>query len=109
VRIVRKIKHAYDTRIITQVGKNAALYFLLTYRAVAVFETTVGIGFKHFSWTANGIMGEGHEAGRARELGRRGKEKGREGKRRFAQICTPPPTYENVPTRLFCHNMIHVS
>ena len=35
-------------------------------------------------------MGEGHEAGRARELGRRGKEKGREWKRRFVQICTPP-------------------
>ena len=38
---------------------------------------------------ANGIMGEGYDAGRARELGRRGKEKGREGKRRFVQICTP--------------------
>jgi len=35
-------------------------------------------------------MGEGYEAGRARELGRRGKEKGREWKRRFVQICTPP-------------------
>ena len=45
VRIVRKIKCTYDTHIITQIGKNAALYFLLTYRAVAVFETTVGIGF----------------------------------------------------------------
>ena len=35
-------------------------------------------------------MGEGYEAGRARELGRRGKEKGRQGKRKFVQICTPP-------------------
>ena len=29
LRIVKKIKYACDTRIITQVGKNAALNFLL--------------------------------------------------------------------------------
>jgi len=44
VRIVKKIKYAYDTRVDKQVCRNAALYFLLTYGAVAVFETTVGIG-----------------------------------------------------------------
>ena len=37
MRIVKKIKYAYDTHIITQVGKNAALYFLLTYRAIFLF------------------------------------------------------------------------
>jgi len=31
VRIVKKIKYAYDTRIITHVGKNAALYFFALY------------------------------------------------------------------------------
>ena len=35
-------------------------------------------------------MGEGHEAGRARELGRRGKEKGREGKRSSYKFVPPP-------------------
>ena len=30
-------KYAFDARIITRVGKNAALYFLLTYRAVFLF------------------------------------------------------------------------
>ena len=45
--------------------------------------------------------GQGNwEGGERRREGR-----GREGSHKFV----PPPTYENVPTRLFCHNMIHVS
>jgi len=89
VRIVKKIKYAYDTRVDTQVCRNAALYFLLTYGAVAVFETTVGIGSLKFSWATNGIMGEGSEAGRARELGRR--ERRREGRGRESSYKFVPP------------------
>jgi len=36
-------------------------------------------------------MGEGYEAGRARELRRRGKEKGRKGKKEGSYKFVPPP------------------
>ena len=49
VRIVKKIKYAYDTRIIrpTQVGKNAALYFLLTYTAFLKSMPSLSSSWRH--------------------------------------------------------------
>jgi len=81
--------------------------FLLTYRPVAVFETTVGIGFKNLPGLPMGLWEKGtRQGGQGNWEGgeRRREGRGREGSYKFV----PPPTYENVPTRLFYHNMIHV-
>ena len=72
-----------------------------------MFETTVGIGFKNFPGLPVGLWEKGtRQGGQGNWKGGKGEGKG--GEEKVRTNLYPPPTYENVPTRLFCHNMIQV-
>ena len=54
-----------------------------------------------------GLWEKGMRQGGQGNWVKEGKGEGKEGEKKV-RTNLYPPTYENVPTRLFCHHMIHV-